>query len=322
MGGSSKTETKESHTTTAPWHAQQPFLTTAWHLAQGDYWNNRARGAYKGSLTAAPNQDQYDANDAAIDFAKNLGNTSVDNMLSGASGTAADGQGATRSAIGGFGDFLGSDSLGNTITGANRVLQGFDIPGAVQAAMGDANREVANSILPSLYRGAAGAGNINSDRTAIAEGVVKEGLARKAADISANLRNSLFQTGIDTSQADTASRLGALGQLGSIGGQATSTGYDTIGTGVDTASKVLSLGSAGAEGNQQLAQSLIDKDVTDYYAPQRYNDDLLRNFYNIIGSNNWGSEQDGTEKTTTKNNPSTLSTIGSGLGAVGGLLKK
>jgi hypothetical protein len=292
----------------------------AWGQAKGTYDKAVAKGPYSGDTIAQPNQDQYDANNAAIDFYKGLGGTSVSDLLKGGSTSLTTGQGATDSALKGLTAYTNSDTLDNTISGAQKVAAGFDVPGAVKAAMYDANTEASDETLPSLYRGAAGSGNINSDRTALAEGVVKKGLATKAADLSAELQNSAYNTGLSTAQRDTTSLLGALSDLGTLGGQSTTTGNDALSSGITSAASNFGIGAAGAEDNQSLAQDVIDNDKAKYDSSTDYTWDQLAKYYGITGSGNWGSEESSTKKTT--NTPSTLSTIGSGLGAAGGLLKK
>jgi hypothetical protein len=318
--GSGGSKTTDSKSTTAPWSAQQPYLINAFGQAQGTYDKAMSKGAYQGDTIAQPNQDQYDANQAAIDFYKGLGNTSVNDLLTGASGTATSGQGAANSAISGYTDYLGSDSVQSNIDAANKYRKGFDVAGAVDSAMGDALRTASNETLPSLYRGAAGSGSINSNRTTLADATVREGLGRKAADLSADFNNSAYTTGLEQANTDTKNRLGSLSSLGSLGSDLTSTGYEGLASGIKSAASNLGIGAAGAEGNQELAQDVIDNDKKKWTSDTDYAWDQLANYYGITGDKSWGSES--TAKETTKTTPSTLSTIGSGIGAVGGLLKK
>jgi hypothetical protein len=318
--GSGGSKTTDSKSTTAPWSAQQPYLIDAWGQAKGTYDKAINKGAYQGDTIAQPNQDQYDANQAAIDFYKGLGNTAVNNLLTGASGTATSGQDASNSAIGGYKDYLSDDSVQSNIDAANKYRQGFDVSGAVDSSMSDALRTASNETLPSLYRGAAGSGSINSNRTAISDGVVREGLGRKAADLSADYNNSAWTTGLEQANTDTKNRLGSLDSLGSLGSALTSTGYQGISSGIKSAADNLGIGAAGAQGNQELAQDVIDNSKAKWDNDTNYAWDQLANYYGITGDKNWGSES--TAKETTKTTPSTLSTIGSGIGAVGGLLKK
>jgi hypothetical protein len=317
LGGSSKTTDTKS--TTAPWSAQQPYLLDAWGQAKGLYDKNTKEGAYSGDYVAAPNQDQYDINQQAIDFAKGLGQSSSNALLNTGTGNLGTGSDYIGKAGSGLYDYSQSDTLGNTISGANRVAQGFNVSGAVDAAMRDANRIAAEDTLPSLYRGSSATGNINSDRAALSEGVVKRGLAEKAADLSAELQNENYQTGLKTAQDDTTSRLGALSDLGSLGSSTLNSGIEGISSGISSAAKNLGIGSAAAEDNQGLAQDILDNAIAKYEGKQDYGWDQLAKYYGITGDKNWGSEE--TKKETVKDNPSTLSTIGSGIGAVGALSK-
>jgi hypothetical protein len=318
--GSGEKQTTETQKTTAPWWPQQGYLTGAWDSAQQIYNNLDKRGPYQGNFVAAPNADQYDQNKRALEFVNGQGSDYLRQLIGAGGSLAKSGLQFTNDAAAGLKAFNSSDRIGNAINDANRVRSGFDVPGAVRAAMADAQYQASTDTLPSLYRGASATGNLNSDRTALSEGVVRGRLADSAANISANLNNSLFDRGLSASQQGSAQLLQSLSQLGSLGGSAANTGIGAINSGIGRATDLYDLGAKASGSTQKLDQSKIDNDLAKFNNVNDFYWNNLRNLYGIVGSQNWGAEEKGTEKIT--KTPSTLSTIGSILGGVGGLMKK
>ncbi len=322
MGSGSSTTTDQSKAeNTAPWAAQAPYLKQAFKAAQDAYTKAQSGGPYTGDYVAAPNADQYAQNQSALNFANGAGQGAVGQQLNTGTTLTGLGTGATGSAISGLEGATSGDTLGRTISGANQVAAGFDIPGQVAASMRDANTEAANNTLPSLYRGAAATGNINSDRTALAEGVVKSGLANKAADLSASLRNSTYGTGLTTAQQDTAQKLSGNTALGSLGNTAAALGTGATSAGVANAGAVNQMGSGAADANQKLSQDVINNNLAKYQGNQAFDWGNLSNLMSVIGGKNWGSQGTSTSLGTVQNNPSLLQNLSSLFGLGGSLIK-
>jgi hypothetical protein len=96
----------------------------------------------------------------------------------------------------------------------------------------------------------------------------------------------------------------------SAGGSAIGTGINGIGAGLDQYKGLFDIANAGGAGQQASGQAAIDnaKGMSEYGTDR--NQKALQDFFSIIGANNWGGTQQGTQTST----PSTWSTIGSGLG--------
>lgn len=316
MGSGSSTNTSQQ-TSNAPWAPQQGYITGAFQDAQNQYNQNMAQGAYSGNYVAPTNQAEYDANNNAITQAQgNQG--AVTGATQAASGQIGTGLAGATSALSGLGTAASTDPTASNIADAQQYASGLNIPGQVQAAMQGANQEAADSTLPNLYRGAAASGNINSDRTAISQGVVQRGLAQQAAGLTAQLGNSAYQTGIGQASTDNAQQLQALSQQGSLGSNLASTGQAGVTSGVNNQGALDTQASGGAQGNQALDQSNLNNNIQQYNGNQNFGWQQLQNLNGIVGTPK-GTQ--GTTTGTTQQDPSLLSTLGSATGVLGSLFK-
>lgn len=168
-----------STTTTAPsWAPQVGALTTAFGGATDAYNQQKAMGLYNGDYVAAPNQTQYDAYNQAAQFGGANGGVGQNQIDTGQNlmGNYGNAQGA----LGGMYNFGSQDQTQNNINTANAYAENPWINDEVKAATAYANRNAAENDIPNLYRSAASSGNLNSDRTALAQGVVERGLGENA----------------------------------------------------------------------------------------------------------------------------------------------
>ena len=195
MSGNSTTTTKADDSSTTPWAPQQGYLLGAFSDANNLYNQSMATGPYTGNYVAAPTQDQYDQYGNLINYANGAGAGTVSSLANNGASMYGAGAGGVDGALSNLTTQASTDPTANAISDAQKYEPGFDIPGSVQAAMQSANTEAADSTLPNLYRGADATGNINSDRTAIADGVVRGQLANTAAGLSAQMQNNTYQAG-------------------------------------------------------------------------------------------------------------------------------
>jgi hypothetical protein len=199
---------------------------------------------------------------------------------------------------------------------------GMDIPGAVRAAMQPAMEQARDVTLPGITVGAAGSGNINSNRPDLASGVVQRGLAENAQNIGSTMYNDAFKTGADLATGINTSNVNSgLGALTAAlsGGTGLATGGSGVASGgVNDATNALALALGGATGPQTNNQLGLTNELQQYQSQVGAPFDALTQLMSIIGSNNWGSNSSGTQTTTST--PSAMSTIGSLMGAGGSLL--
>lgn len=311
--GPSTTKTESSSTT--PWAPQQSYLIGAFKDAQNAYDQNMAQGAYKGDYVAAPSTQQYDAYGNAVTQGYNQQNTNNGMLTQGAANMNTGSAGAT-TAINNLTGFAANDPTQGNIDKANQYVAGLDIPGAVQAGMLSANQNASENDIPNIYRGAAASGGVNSDRAALAQGVVERGLAQQAAGLSATLHNSAYTTGLSNAQQGNAQTLQADAQLGSLGGGLLTAGNAAQNSGIANQASINSQTTGGANGATSLDQSTLQNLMDKYNGGQQFSTTQLQNLMAIIGKP-LGSQTTGTSTATTT--PSLMQDIGSGVGIASAL---
>jgi hypothetical protein len=305
-------QTSTTSTDMGPWSGQQPFIKEAFSEAQSIY-NKNKENPYTGDYIAQPGQNMFDMANRNMNFYNTTGINRADSLYGTSQGLIDSGVAGIGNSAGGLFNIAGADRIGQTIDAANRTANNPFISGMVDSAMIDARRNAGENVLPSLYRNAAGTGNLNSSRTAIAEGMVNRGLAERAAGLSSELRGQAYDTGLRLGQNDQTLALDALTRSGGLFDSMTGRGYGGVAdaTNQRNAAMLGGLEMGGVE--QNLRQQAIDNEL------MKRDQDLsnLMKYYGIIGSNNWG--QTGTSTTTQKTQPSGAQIAGGVLGAVGSL---
>lgn len=329
QSGTSNSNTSNS-SSTDPWAAQQPYINQAFQKAQEAYAGAYNNGPYDGNYVATGTGQQRAANTNAYDWANGTGTSTVGNILSNGSDMYNSGSMTANSAIGNLLNNATQDQTGNTLATANAYANNPFIAQATNAAMTSANQEAANSTLPSLYRNAAATGNINSDRTAISDGQVRSDLAQKAADISANLSSSAWNTGLNNATQQQSMQNAALGTAASLGSQQQQSGLNALSTGINDMGAVNNQAQGGANANQALNQLGVTNSLDQWQGTQQYPWTALSNYYNIVGNRSWGnstSSNGSTDTNTTQNGtsetqqqPSMMSSIGSIMGMFGSFI--
>lgn len=324
MSGSSQQNQQQSQTTNnSPWAAQSPYLQQGFSDALAAM--NKANGtATPTELTAGLTPEQRAIFSSMVGYG--AGNTSPQTESALGAGAAGAGyQGAT-GALTSLGAFNPSstNNINSDIAGGNAYASGLDIPGQVQAAMRDATQTAHDITLPGMESGAAGSGNINSSRTGLAEGVVQRGLAQQAGDLSAQLRNSAYNTGAgltsNENQANNSASLQGMMGAGSLGSSLFGGGLGAMGQGISDQGALYNLMNGGAAGTQ------FGNQLQDTNAQQMYQQGVsapfagLNQFWNIVGGNNWGGTSTQTGNAQNTSTPSMYQTLGSLLGAGGAAL--
>ena len=313
MGSSKQTTTED----TGPWKVQQPYLTGAFSEAKSLYDSNKNTQGYTGDFVAGLTDQQKGLIDSGINYYENTGANLGSNTSSLSQGLLSTGSGGVNSSAGALTNIANTDPTGANISAAGRYADNPYLSGMVDNAMLDARRNVAEGVIPSLYRGAAATGNLNSDRTALAQGVVERGLAEKAAGISSDLRGRAYSQGLELADSARNQSIDALTRAGALYGDLSNTGLagTELGAGLsdNAISNALSMSTLYQQDNQDMLDNAMQKQQ---YAQDRPYD-LLQRYYDLVGGNNWGSY--GTTTTKTKASPAqTASMI---IGSIGSLMK-
>jgi hypothetical protein len=312
------TSSTSSQSSSAPWSVQQPYLTQAFQQA-GTNLANANGNTYTGQQVAQFTPEQLAAFKAQTAYSSN--STGADTSTNVGINTANAGSGALTDAFAALKGYTPQGGTQANIDAATAYANNPATDGMITAAMRDANRSVSEDVLPQLARSNSLNGNTMSSRNAISQGLVQRGLADKTADVSAQIRGDQYNKGLalaeQNSEANNSNILQAILGQASAGNNAVNTGVGAIGSGIQQQGGLFDIANAGAAGGQQNTQNQIDnaKGMSEY-ATGTANQNL-QNFWNIIGSQNWGGTQQGTSTST----PSMWNTIGSALGMGASLFK-
>lgn len=315
-----------STTTSAPsWQPQVGALTTAFGGATDAYNKQVGMGNYEGDYIAAPNELQYGAIDQAKNFvtgpAANVGN----NQINQGQGLLSN-YGTATNAANGLYNFANQNTPQANINAANQYAQNPYIDQAVNAATYNANRNAAENSVPNLYRSAAASGNINSDRAALAQGLIGRGLAENAQNIGASMRENAWNNGLNANMTANSQNMGALANAGSLGANLGGAGSSMMSQGINDASNLANLYSGAGSSLNGLNQSFIDNALAKYQGKIDNTWSPIKNLYGIAGANNWGSTT--TDNTSSmgfspmenrSSSPGALDIAGAGLGIAGSI---
>lgn len=311
MNSGSTSETQQNSTTN-PWAVQTPYLTDAFAKAQG-----ASNTAYNGDRVAQFTPDQLATFQRMVGF----GNSNSAPGQIGDAGSALTGAGvsAATGALSRLGAFAPQGGTQSNIDAANQYADAAANPGAIDAVMRDARRQVSEGALPQIARSSAMSGNALSSKRQISEGIVERGLAEKGADVASTMRNDAFNHGLQLAeggrQFDSNSILDALKATGTLGAGAAGAGVGALSGGVDVAGNLFNLANQGGAGQQASAQAGLDNSIGKSDSIW----DNLAKYYGIVGGNNWGGTSSGTS-TTTKT-PSAWEIIGGLTSAAGNVMK-
>lgn len=325
LSKTSKTQNTQTKGTSeqAPWGPQDQELRFAFDEAHNAY--KTATGA------AAPNGfvAQFSPEQLGV-FQKMMQAAGMDlpNAASGAVSPLINaGVSGTTGALSDLGAFTPKGGTDYNIAAATQYANNPAVDGMIDAAMRDSRRQVSEQALPAIARGAAATGNINSSRRAISEGLVERGLAEKTADVSSNIRGQMFDQGLRLAQSEADASNSAvlqamLGRL-SGGNQAVGAGLQAGSSSVDQLGGLYDIAGKGVAGTLAGTQAGLDEQMAKYQFGTNSPFDALNNFWNIIGSANWGgnTKTTGTSNITQTNQPSTMDTIGKVISTAGELGK-
>lgn len=319
------TSTNSTQTSAPSWAPQVGALTQAFGGAQNAYTKQLGMGDYTGDYIAEPNATQYGAIDQATNFAQgnaaNVGNNQV-NQGQGLLSNYGTGTNAANALY----NFGSASQTQNAINTANQLSNNPYIDQMVNAATYGANRNAAENDLPMLARTANGSGNLNSDRAALAQGVIGRGLAENAQNIGATMRGNAWNNGLAQFNTQNQQQLGALSNAGSLGANLGGAGSSMMSQGINDQANLSSIYSGAGSALNSLNQSYLDNALSKYQGKIQNTWSPVNNLYNIAGANNWGSTQN-TSSTgfsmlpheNKSSSPGALGIVGAGLGIAGSI---
>jgi hypothetical protein len=185
-------------------------------------------------------------------------------------------------------NFGSTNQTQNNINTANQYANNPYIDQAVNAATYNANRNAAENDVPNLYRSAASSGNLNSDRAALAQGVIGRGLAENAQNIGATMRNNAWNTGLGQANTQNQMGLGALSNAGTLGANLGGAGSSLMSQGINDQQNLSNLYSGAGSSLQNLNQSGLSNALAKYQGSIQNMWSPVQNLYGIAGANELG----------------------------------
>lgn len=306
---------------TGPWGPQQNYLKDVFSKAQATYDN--VGTPYAGNMVAGFTPAQLNTFQSMLSYGGGEGRDLADAMASYGTNLADAGQGAVNYGLSGLQNFNPGDTAG-TIADAGMYADNPYMSSMVDAAMRDANRATYEEAIPQVRRQAALSGNTNSSRTGAREAILERGNQDRAADISAQLRGSAYGQGIDAAQKERAMELARLGDVSSQGTNASALGGAQIDNSVATMRDLFGLQQTAGEGQRAAEQATLDNQYAKWLNDQNQQWTALKNYYDIVGANNWGSKgttsSNQTKNTETESNPSIATILGGVLTGAGAMM--
>lgn len=223
FGGKPKQSTVQN---SAPWSAQQPYLTDLFGRAQGTMQNRLAAGPYTGNFYSPINAYQNGFITNATNYAGGPGQT-LANQSGAAAGTLmgaanpfmTNGEGIAANGISGSAPGLSSALNGAAQAGAagiQNIIQNAstdavpqltqDAAGVmnsapVQQQMNAANAQINQTLneqtVPGLDRQAAMGGALNSSRAGMADALARQGAAIATGTTDAGIMGNAFNSGLN-----------------------------------------------------------------------------------------------------------------------------
>jgi hypothetical protein len=312
FGGAQKTTTKSE-----PWKPQGQALQFAFDQAQNIFNSKAGTPWYQGPLHAGldPLTSQgiggigdY-ATGAGADAAAQVGGTASD-ILGGSAG-------GFLPSIGNFAAAASADPTMANIQAAGLYADNPYLNAQIDAIGHDIGRTLNEGTLPAIDRAAVGTGNINSSRTGVAEGIAERGAQEELADAAAGIRSNAYQSGLGLAEGAREAQLGALGQIPGMYGSGIGLGYTGALQGQGMTLADLNAMIAGGQINQNDQQGQYDSDLMRWLGNDSRDSDLLKQYFGIVGSNNFGGT---TTSKTTGGGPGIIGGLLGGAAAIGGLV--
>lgn len=278
-GGSQKAETK-------PWDGQSDYLRQIFWNTKQNYLDRSSKPGYEGQFYA-------DVDPALMDFSRGAlsgaqGSYGVAGQVLN-SGRPLLGQGALYGGnANALYDRMSTNPSASIAKGAGQFINNGVLNGQIDAASRDVTRNLSEVQLPSVARDAADTGNLGSSARGAAEAILMRGAQDRIADIGATMRGDAYARGLGLSaEAEAMSRNGALAANAQVG-ETYRTGMNGVLSGIDARGAAFGQGVQAGGVLQSGAQTGIDNGIARFEYDDQRNQQLLQDWYNVVGGNNWG----------------------------------
>lgn len=241
------------------WNIAKPTQTFANEQAVNLVGNILNNPAYSGQRVAELNPFQAASATNLGTFANNTGGLSYNLMNTGLSPLEQSAAVGTNAA-----DIYNRASIDPTqgiINAAGQYADNPYVSGMIDAAGRDTVRQLTEQALPSLARGVAGTGNINSSRAGVESAILQRGAQDRLADISSNIRGQFFGTGLGMAQNQYNQNLSNMLSANSGLMNAGNYGAGLINAGQGFAGNTFNLGQSAGGVFQNQNQNVLNADM-------------------------------------------------------------
>lgn len=284
---------QESTVKMEPWGPQAKHLKRIFDEAKRIYDERSQEGFFGGDLYAGLNDTQRQALQQAIQLSQGAGSQLAQNAMQQANLGMSAGQGFLSNAQGIYNMLQNPQQslLNTTAMFANNPY----LDAQIDAANRDVQRQLTEQVLPGIATHAAATGNTNSSRTGVAEGIALRGAQDRMADTAAQMRSDAYNRGMqmasNTLGQQIQGQLGANQQLGDAWRQGMSGANTALALAQGNIESMLNAG-----GIQQMdEQARLNEAYQRWLGQDQRQQSLLNDYYNIIGSGNWGGTQTTTQ---------------------------
>jgi hypothetical protein len=310
FAGTTKT-TEKSTSETGPSKFQLPYLTQGFDAARDDLNKRLGTPYYQGGTYAANSTGQNGNLDQLRAFAGGQGMSTANNISQIGQELSQGSAQRAQDTLGQYVSRANEDPTGQYLRTANEYANSPYITGQIDQVGRDITRNFNENTLPGIDRNASAYGNINSSRTGIASGIAQRGAQDTFARTATDMRSGAFDRGLSAAQADRQASMNALrGAAGDYAGYA--------GQGINAMSQGITqgLGAYGAVNqaygvNQADQQGTLDEAFKRWQGGDNRTSDILNQYLQSVGSNQWGSSGTATSEGTSRESGNIMKTIAS-----------
>ena len=196
---------------------------------------------------------------------------------------------------------FGAFNMGNQLANSDMANN------MINASTRDIGRNLYENALPSANRGYAATGNMNSNRAGMQDAMLMRGAEDRAADVSADIRNSMFNQGVNQYNTNFGQGMSALGGMSN----AFNNSIANLGTGMNMDSQGINMLNKFGTLGQMNNQGQMDADQKAFYDQFNVPMNQLQQMMSLAsGNQGYGGSTSG----TSQENPSTMQNIGNIIG--------
>ena len=196
---------------------------------------------------------------------------------------------------------FGAFNMGNQLANSDMANN------MINASTRDIGRNLYENALPNANRGYAATGNMNSNRAGMQDALLMRGAEDRAADVSSQIKNQMFNQGVNQYNTNFGQGMSALGGMSN----AFNNSIANLGTGMNMDSQGINMLNQFGTLGQMNNQSQMDADQKTFYDQFNVPMNQLQQMMQLAsGNQGYGGSTSG----TSQQNSSPMQTIGNIIG--------